>query len=202
MGRSGTQSLGVPGVALLIGSLGLWVAYAGLRDVPVVDGLRDMLAGDVPQGRTAGGAGKAWRTLDELGSSSSTAGKAAGIGEPGTWRHNLDPTFANNLEAMAKASGGRVVLKAGSGYRTPERQIELRRQHCGTSHYDIYEKPSSQCSPPTARPGTSRHEKIPATAFDLSYATADGPGWARLNVGRFGIRFPFFEVEDWHVEPA
>lgn len=201
MAGSGARTLGVPGVALLTGSLGLWLAYAGIRDVPVVDGLRDALAGSQPQSRKTAGTAKAggsWRSLD--GPAGSGTPKAGGVGAPGTWQHNLSPSFAAKLERFAAASGGRVVLKAGSGWRSAERQIELRRQHCGTSQYAIYQMPSSQCSPPTARPGTSNHEKIPATAFDLTYATADGPSWARLNALRFGLRFPFFDREDWHIE--
>jgi membrane-bound lytic murein transglycosylase B len=46
---------------------------------------------------------------------------------------------------------------AGS-YRNPSQQIALRRAHCGTSPYAIFEMPASQCSPPPpnpARPATS-----------------------------------------------
>jgi len=44
-------------------------------------------------------------------------------------------------------------------------QIALRRAHCGSSDYAIYQAPSSACSPPTARPGTSMHEKGLAIDF-------------------------------------
>jgi LAS superfamily LD-carboxypeptidase LdcB len=44
-------------------------------------------------------------------------------------------------------------------------QIALRKQNCGTTYYDIYQKPSGQCSPPTAIPGTSRHERGLAIDF-------------------------------------
>ena len=50
-------------------------------------------------------------------------------------------------------------------YRDPQRQIELRQQNCGSSHYAIYEAPSSACSPPTARPGSSNHERGLAVDF-------------------------------------
>ena len=46
----------------------------------------------------------------------------------------------------------------GWGWRSHARQIELREKHCGTSNYDIWEKPASQCRPPTARPGYSSHQ--------------------------------------------
>jgi hypothetical protein len=70
------------------------------------------------------------------------------------------------LYADAAAAGHHLC---GGGYRSPERQVELRRQNCGTSDYAIYEMPSSQCEPPTARPGSSMHEL--GLAIDL---TCDG----------------------------
>ncbi|MCI5051435.1 MAG: D-alanyl-D-alanine carboxypeptidase family protein [Candidatus Pacebacteria bacterium] len=60
-----------------------------------------------------------------------------------------------DLLAAAKADG--IILTA-YGARSSTRQIELRQQNCGTSQYDVYQKPPSQCSPPTAIPGTSWHE--------------------------------------------
>jgi hypothetical protein len=198
---AGTRSLGVPGVAFLTGVMGLWLAYAGIRDVPVVDGLRDALSGTQPQSRATEGTPKAWRTLDRS-SSGSGASSTAGVAstDPASWAYNLDPAFAGNLKAMAAASGGTVILKPGGGWRSAERQIELRRQHCGTSEYAIYQMPSSSCHPPTARPGNSNHEKVPARAFDLTY-TGSGKSWARLNAARFGITFPMPTSEPWHAEP-
>ena len=54
---------------------------------------------------------------------------------------------------------------SGGGYRDPSSQVALRRAHCGTSDYDVYEKPPSQCHPPTARPGASMHERGLAIDF-------------------------------------
>ena len=53
----------------------------------------------------------------------------------------------------------------GYGYRSNQRQIELRRYHCGTSEWAVWSMPSSQCRPPTARPGRSNHEKGLAIDF-------------------------------------
>jgi hypothetical protein len=60
---------------------------------------------------------------------------------------------------------GLELAQGSSGYRSATRQIELRRAHCGTSHYALYEMPPSQCSPPTARPGRSMHERGLAIDF-------------------------------------
>jgi hypothetical protein len=39
---------GIQGSALLIGSAGLYLVYAGVKDVPLIDGLRDLLRGKLP----------------------------------------------------------------------------------------------------------------------------------------------------------
>lgn len=53
-------------------------------------------------------------------------------------------------------SAGKVTLV--SGRRNSSEQIALRKQNCGPTEYDIFSKPSGQCSPVTAIPGTSKHE--------------------------------------------
>ena len=76
-------------------------------------------------------------------------------------------SIAGNVQALLDAAASQgVALCASSGWRSPERQIELRRLHCGTSNYAIYHMPSSQCNPPTARPGSSMHER--GLAIDFS----------------------------------
>jgi probable HAF family extracellular repeat protein len=74
--------------------------------------------------------------------------------------------IAGQLEAMLAAAEADGIGLTGSGYRDMARQIALRRAHCGTSDYAIYEMPARNCSPPTARPGTSRHER--GLAIDFS----------------------------------
>ena len=53
---------------------------------------------------------------------------------------------------------------SGWGWRSQDSQIELRKQHCHAegqeaTDEDIYQKPSRECIPPTARPGSSLHER-------------------------------------------
>ena len=69
---------------------------------------------------------------------------------------NVD--IAENLEGLLAAMEAAGFDLFGSGYRNNARQIELRQEHCGTSDYAVYQMSSSQCSPPTARPGYSMHE--------------------------------------------
>jgi peptidoglycan hydrolase CwlO-like protein len=76
-------------------------------------------------------------------------------------------SIAGNVQALLNAAAAAgVSLCASSGWRSPQRQIELRRAHCGSSNYAIYQMPASQCQPPTARPGSSMHEQ--GLAIDFS----------------------------------
>ena len=92
----------------------------------------------------------------------------------------------------------------GWGWRSNQRQIELRRQNCGPTHYDIYQKPQGECSPPTAIPGTSIHQDGLAIDF---YCQQHGAiqnnsvcgsafQWLNCNAARFGlVNLP---SEKWH----
>lgn len=72
---------------------------------------------------------------------------------------------AEKYKEMILAAKKDGVILTASGGRTMETQISLRKQNCGTSQYDIYEKPSNQCKPQTARPGRSMHQQ--GLAFDI-----------------------------------
>jgi LAS superfamily LD-carboxypeptidase LdcB len=73
--------------------------------------------------------------------------------------------------------------------------------HCGTSDYAIYEMPSSQCSPPTARPGSSMHEQGLAVDFTCNGGgtVSSGDvcdGWLESNAATYG--FYNLPSEPWH----
>ena len=106
-------------------------------------------------------------------------------------------SIARQLDAMIGAAAADGVSLSGSGYRSHDRQIELRRRHCGTSDYAIYQMPSGQCSPPTARPGASMHEQGLAVDFVncSSHSTACWQ-WLDAHAATFG----FFNLpsEPWH----
>lgn len=106
---------------------------------------------------------------------------------------NLNPVFASRLQAMFNAAAAEgVTLGIGSGYRTVQEQIELRRRNgCP----DIWSSPASSCRVPTAIPGRSNHNR--GLAADL---TGD-KDWANRNAHRFGLAFTV-AGEDWHVELA
>jgi peptidoglycan hydrolase CwlO-like protein len=74
--------------------------------------------------------------------------------------------IAENVQGLLDHAARLGVSLCGSGWRSPESQIALRRAHCGTSNYAIYQMSSSLCTPPTARPGSSMHER--GLAIDFS----------------------------------
>ena len=110
-------------------------------------------------------------------------------------------SIAANLESMLAAASADGVQISGSGYRSSARQVQLRQAHCGSTPFDVYEKPASQCSPPTARPGRSMHERglaVDLTVGGRAITTRSSPAfrWLADNASRFG----FFNLpsEPWH----
>jgi len=92
----------------------------------------------------------------------------------------------------------------GYGYRDHARQVQLRAQNCGPRYYDIYVKSSSMCSPPTAVPGRSLHEKGLAIDFHRklsgggigSIAGTKAFDWLKKNAKTYGLyNLP---SEPWH----
>jgi hypothetical protein len=103
-----------------------------------------------------------------------------------------------NMILAARKEG--VNITPGQGLRTVAEQIKFRKMYCGTSHYDIYEKPASQCRPQAARPGKSNHQD--GRAFDLRCNGQKGFGgskcftWMKNNAAKYG--FYNLKSEPWH----
>ena len=87
--------------------------------------------------------------------------------EPGKYVARQIATNLRDLLATARSAG--LSLWIRSAYRSPNEQIALRRKNCGTSDFDLFERDPKQCSPVTAKPGTSNHEK--GLAVDLDWET-------------------------------
>ena len=98
----------------------------------------------------------------------------------------LNAQFNGNLQALVKASGGRITV--GSGYRSMAEQKVL---------YDRYRSGDPRQKAPAAAPGKSNHNH--GLAADLKYA-AGGREFAHANAGKYGLRFPM-SYEPWHIEP-
>jgi hypothetical protein len=109
--------------------------------------------------------------------------------------------IAGQLGSMLSAASSAGLNLGGGGYRSSESQIALRRAHCGTSDYAIWEMSPSSCSPPTARPGQSMHERGLAVDFTCGSGYAIGRSspcysWLVSNAGSYGfINLP---SEPWH----
>ncbi|MBI3257760.1 MAG: D-alanyl-D-alanine carboxypeptidase family protein, partial [Actinobacteria bacterium] len=92
---------------------------------------------------------------------------------------------------------GDGIVLGGGGYRSSSDQQRLREAHCP----DPVSSPASSCSPPTARPGMSQHER--GLAIDFTYdggviTSRSNPGyrWLAANAGRFGMKN--LPSEPWH----
>jgi peptidoglycan hydrolase CwlO-like protein len=112
----------------------------------------------------------------------------------------VSASIAGQLQALLSAASAAGINFSGGGYRDPAGQIAVRRNNCGSSNYAIYEAPASSCRPPTARPGTSMHERGLAIDFTQGGSTlsrgSSGFAWLKANASRFG----FFNLpsEPWH----
>ncbi len=109
-------------------------------------------------------------------------------------------SMAGNLQSLLAAASSAGINFGGGGYRDSAGQIAVRRNNCGSSNYAIYEMPASSCSPPSARPGSSMHERGLAVDFTQGGSTlsrgSSGFAWLRANASSFG----FFNLpsEPWH----
>lgn len=110
-------------------------------------------------------------------------------------------SIAPSVAALLMAGSAAGHNFGGGGYRDPASQVALRRSHCGPTDYDIYYRPASQCSPPTARPGTSMHEQGLAIDFTCSgvLITDHGdPCWVWLNANAASYGLVNLPSEPWH----
>jgi D-alanyl-D-alanine carboxypeptidase len=110
-------------------------------------------------------------------------------------------SVAGQVEAMVTAAAADGIVLTGGGYRDGAAQIALRRAHCGETDYDIYERPPSECHPPTARPTHSMHEQ--GLALDLAtpaglIVTRLDPAYQWLIVHAEEYGFFNLPSEPWH----
>src|SRR5204863_4458828 len=102
----------------------------------------------------------------QIAQSSSTAAAVSGNISLTTVRGiTVNSSIAAQLDKMLGAAEADGLTLTGQGYRSPSEQIAVRRKNCGSSDYAVYDMNPSQCHPPTARPGTSMHERGLAIDF-------------------------------------
>jgi LAS superfamily LD-carboxypeptidase LdcB len=109
--------------------------------------------------------------------------------------------IADDLSNLLQDAAAAGVLLCGGGWRDPQAQIQLRMEHCGTSDYAIYQMPSSQCDPPTAKPGSSQHEVGLAIDFTCNGGGTVSRGttcfsWLSAHAADYG--FYNLPEEPWH----
>ncbi|QGQ18999.1 hypothetical protein GC089_06830 [Cellulomonas sp. JZ18] len=112
----------------------------------------------------------------------------------------VHPCLAESVDALVEAARADGVELRGGGWRSPEQQVALRRAHCGPTDWHVYEAPASSCSPSTARPGSSRHERGLAIDFTSGGRTL-GTGsaayaWLTEHAEDYGLRN--LPGEPWH----
>ena len=102
-------------------------------------------------------------------------------------------SVATNVTNMISAAASDGVTLTGSGWRSPERTAELRVINgCP----DIYTSSPSSCRIPTARPGSSQHERGLAIDFRSCWRGSACFTWLAGNAATYG----FFNLpsESWH----
>jgi len=144
-------------------------------------------------GGSGGGGGTTTPTPGNCDSVTGPAPQSDTVVASGFRVHKCLASRLNDMVAAAKKSG---ITLTGWGWRDYNEQIALRRQHCGTTYYDIWQKPSSQCNPPTATPGKSLHEYGLAVDFSSMTSTSAGFKWLKANAAKY--HFYNLPSEAWH----
>ncbi len=110
-------------------------------------------------------------------------------------------SISGNVDRMIGDAAAAGITLGGWGWRDNSTQIRLRKAHCGTSNYAIYEMSASRCRPPTARPGSSMHERGMAIDFTYNGRTIGSRSskaykWLKAHAASYG--FYNLPSEPWH----
>ncbi|GEL96212.1 hypothetical protein CCO02nite_28700 [Cellulomonas composti] len=103
----------------------------------------------------------------------------------------VHPCLAAPVEAMLDAARAAGLDLGASGWRSHEQQVALRERNCDAE---------GRCSPPTAVPGTSRHERgLALDVTDHGHAVRSGStayAWLAAHAGAYGLHN--LPTEPWH----
>jgi len=105
------------------------------------------------------------------------------------------------ITAVRGHAAGDRCRRTGGGERSAAAQIALRRAHCGTGQWAIYQRPSYPCRPPTARRGRSMRERGLAIDFrhngrGVTSRNSTAFRWLAANAATYGLyNLP---SEPWH----
>ncbi|HEX6570355.1 MAG TPA: D-alanyl-D-alanine carboxypeptidase family protein [Acidimicrobiales bacterium] len=132
------------------------------------------------------------------------AGGVVDVACPGGGIVQIAGDISASVERLLADAYEAGISMCGYGYRDPAEQIAVRRANCGTSNYAIYQAPSSYCSPPTARPGTSMHEQGLAIDFTVGGGTigsgSSAYSWLSANAANYGMYNLAGEPWHWSVD--
>ena len=113
----------------------------------------------------------------------------------------VHPCLASSFNRMVADAAAQGVDLRGGGWRDTNVQVQLRIRNCGgNTEYNIWQKPSSQCNPPTAVPGRSMHERGLAIDFAAGGRSIDPSSrqfqWLSQNAENYGLKN--LPSEPWH----
>jgi hypothetical protein len=112
-------------------------------------------------------------------------------------------TVGPDLRRLIDAAKQDEIKLGGGGYRSPAAQVRLRKAHCGPTIIDVFVKSPSRCSPPTALPGSSAHERGVAVDFTVNGRAITKGTAAYRWLRKHGVEFHFAQTEPsepWHWE--
>ncbi len=112
----------------------------------------------------------------------------------------VEETIADSLLALLFDAEQDGIDLSGWGWRSHEAQIRLREANCA----DVWTAAASSCSPPTAIPGTSRHEYGVAVDFTsngsiLTWGSEEFE-WLVENADNYGFKNLPSEAWHWSVD--
>lgn len=195
-----------PPVAAAMFFQGGQAGQPGLLDI---EGWQDMFPGDAAQAVQRSGFPLAYsqRVDDAQRIFSAVSGTAAECQSPselaavitvGGGEITVAAAIAPSLQALLDDAGAAGIVLGGSGWRSQQRQIELRQTNgCP----DIWTAPASSCAVPTAIPGSSLHEVGLAVDFTCNNGGTVRRGdacdvWLKANADAYGLyNLP---SEPWH----
>lgn len=193
---SRTVSGGIKGSAVLVGTAGLYLVYIGVKDVPFMDGLRDILRQKRPTPREAHLAyvpkiAKAVAAVPG-GGSATAVGSFLPSEMVSVGGIRVHKSIGGELSRMITAARGDGIVLTGSGYRSSLEQAALRKKNHCTCDND-----SDCCSPPTAPVGQSMHERGLAIDFNNCRDTSTRVyKWLAAHAAEYG--FHNLPGEPWH----
>lgn len=103
-------------------------------------------------------------------------------------------------QMLSDARSQGIYLNITVAYRSCDYQLQLRKMNCGLGEYNLYKKPSNECTPPTEPAGQSLHNEGLAVDFSCQgyslIETSPCLRWLRQNAGRYQL-LPHAK-EAWH----